>query len=116
MKSFITGFNLNNIKIKFIILYIFNVTDIFFTLILYKTGYFLEANLFMRPIISDELLSIFVKLTIPAFLLIILNFRIQKATNSELKKSNIIILSILLIYIFINISHLLWILYYIFLI
>ncbi|MDS0524642.1 DUF5658 family protein [Clostridium sp. SHJSY1] len=90
------------------------MTDIIFTLFLCRTGYYLEANFFMKPIINNEVMSLLVKLILPAFLLLFLYFRMKSATNSQLKKSNFYVLSILLVYTFINFSHLFWIFYYIY--
>ena len=42
--------DLSSIRRKLIALYIFNVTDIVFTLFLVNTGMFLEANTIMAPL------------------------------------------------------------------
>ena len=47
MISFIEDCNIKNIKTKFILLYILNLTDIIFTLLVLDTGYYIEANILM---------------------------------------------------------------------
>ncbi|WP_275372713.1 DUF5658 family protein [Clostridium tertium] len=97
----------NNIKPKFIMLYILNVTDILFTHLLIGTGLYMEANIFMVRIVSNVWLSIFIKITIPALLLLILYYRISKASLKQLKYSNIALNIIITYYLIINILHVL---------
>lgn len=99
---------LNSVKKKFIILYILNVTDIFFTLYLINTGMYQEANLIMAHIIHDELLSIAVKVGIPLILLLVVYNRMKKASERQLILSNRITMVCLIFYGLINISHILW--------
>jgi hypothetical protein len=44
MIAFIKNYSLDNIKNKLLMLYILNVTDIVFTLLLLSTGFYMEAN------------------------------------------------------------------------
>jgi len=113
MKSFIISFNLHNIKAKFLLLYFLNCTDIIFTIMLLDTGYFMEANPLMQPFIENILLSLGIKLIIPALLLISLYHRIQNATFEQLKKSNKIIIFSLSIYTLVNLSHIFWISFFV---
>lgn len=109
MVTFFKNHDLLNIKIKFQALYILNVMDIIFTVILYSTGMFIEANILLAPIISNSLLSVFIKVFVPGILLLILYYRMQKATDSQLRISNILINIITIIYLLICSSHIMWI-------
>ena len=113
MKSFITNFNLSNIKIKSFILYFLNFTDIIFTIILLDTGYFIEGNPFMQPFIGNTLLSLGIKIIVPALLLILIYYRIQSATFTQLKKSNRLILIGLFMYTLVNLSHIFWLSFFV---
>ena len=113
MKSFITNSNLSNIKIKFFILYFLNFTDIIFTIILLDTGYFIEGNPFMKQFIGNTLLSLGIKIIVPALLLILIYYRIQSATFTQLKKSNRLILIGLSIYTLVNLSHIFWLSFFV---
>lgn len=103
---------LNSIKKKFIALYILNVADIIFTLYLIRTGMFQEANIIMASIISNEVLSIILKLTIPLVLLVIIYSRMKDASIRQLLQSNRIIIGSLIFYGMVNASHILWFVMY----
>ncbi|MGL4107022.1 DUF5658 family protein [Clostridium sp. LP20] len=109
MKPFIKNYTLENIKKKFILLYALNVSDIVLTLILYRTGLFEEANGFMAGIITNEFTALLIKIIIPGILLIALYYRMQDATETQLRKGNIIFNIATCVYLVINISHVVWI-------
>lgn len=54
MFQFIKQSSLSTIKIKLIILYILNISDILLTLILVRTGLIIEANPVMASIIENS--------------------------------------------------------------
>lgn len=108
MKSFIINFNLSNIKLKFLLLFLLNFTDIIFTLILIDTGYFIEVNPIMQQFIGNILLSLGIKIIVPALLLILIYYRMQRATFEQLKKSNRLIVIGLTLYTLVNLSHIFW--------
>ena len=108
MISFIKNYSLNSIKEKLILLYILNVLDIFFTVLLLSTGSFVEANYFMSSIVTSPLRYILIKIVLPAILLIFLFMRIKSATHEQLNKSNCCINIITGVYVFIDTSHVLW--------
>jgi len=91
------------------VIYLLNVTDIIFTLMLLRTGRFVEANGIMREVIGNELLSILIKTLVPLVLFILVYIRMQKATKHQLIISNRIINSCLILYFLINVSHFIWI-------
>lgn len=94
---------------KLITLYILNITDIIFTIILVNTGMFIEANIFMAPLVNNkQLLVIVIKIVIPLIMLLVVYQRMKKATEKQLYQSNIIINAFLIFYGLINISHVVW--------
>jgi hypothetical protein len=110
--NFLLRHNIETLKTKFIGIYLLNVLDIIFTLILLKTGIFVEANSIMRSVIGNEVLSVGIKTLVPLILLFIVFLRMQKATDKQLILSNIIINACLILYILIDIFHCVWCLLY----
>lgn len=109
MIAFIKNYSLEVIKKKFILLYLLNVTDIIFTVLLLQTGYFEEVNVFMVNAVSNPLTGMLLKVVLPAFLLFFIYRRIKKADLSQLKASNIAVNISLTIYTLVNISHIIWV-------
>ena len=108
MIAFIKTYTLENIKHKLLILYFLNVTDILFTLLLLSTGYYMEVNLLMVNAVQSLLASFILKILLPAVLIFYISIRIKKASEAQLKMSNIIINMATGFYVAINISHLIW--------
>lgn len=108
MLAFIKNYSKYYIRNKLLILYLLNVTDIIFTLILVNTGLFNEVNPVMVGIIQNTIIATIIKVILPAILLFYLYKRMKNATNKQLKFSNVAINIILTIYVLINISHLVW--------
>lgn len=106
--TFIKSYNLISIRKKLIILYILNVIDIIFTLSLLQTGLFKEANIFMVNAVENPLISIVIKIILPAGLLYYLYKRIYISDGEQLKATNIGLLISLAIYSLVNISHIIW--------
>ncbi|MBZ9689108.1 DUF5658 family protein [Clostridium estertheticum] len=106
--SFIKAYTYENIKYKLLILYLLNVTDILFTLLLLSTGLFMEANLLMVNAVQSVSASFILKIVLPAVLLLYIYIRMKKASETQLKQSNIILNIITGVYIIINFSHLIW--------
>jgi hypothetical protein len=100
--------DLKTIRLKLIAIYILNVLDIIFTLLLVKTGLFIEGNYLMGQIINNGALTLIVKVIIVGALVAILYKRIEKATIKQLAISNIILNSCLGLYLLINLSHIVW--------
>ncbi|OOM76614.1 hypothetical protein CLOBL_34180 [Clostridium sp. BL-8] len=109
MIFFIKSHALTNLRNKLLILYILNVTDIIFTFFLLNTGFYMEANALMSNTVKSYIASFFLKILLPAILFIILFFRMKKATDKQLMLSNIFITGAVILYILINISHIVWI-------
>lgn len=97
-----------DIRNKMILIYILNVTDIIFTLILCSTGYFMEANPLVAVFTSNSVAALLAKCLIPAVLLIYLFIRMKSATEQQLKKANIVMVGLLVFYVLINVSHITW--------
>lgn len=108
MFNFLKNYNLPMIKQKLLIIYLLNVSDIFFTLILVNSGYFYEGNTLMALILNTPILAVICKLLIPAILIILIYNRMKKATLNQLMYSNKIIIACILFYSFINLLHLIW--------
>ncbi len=109
MISFLKCCSLGDIKNKMVIIFILNVTDIVFTLILCGTGLFVEANPVAAMFVGNRAAALLVKSLLPAVLLSFLYFRMQKATAEQLKKANVLIVAALMAYVVINVSHVSWI-------
>lgn len=109
MTKLLKRYDLAAVKSKFIIIYILNVADIFFTLYLLNSQMFIEANTLMRPIVKNFGQSILLKVIIPLILLYVLFIRMKAATISQLLISNKIINVLMFLYIGINIFHILWV-------
>ena len=108
--EFIRCYNDVNLKKKLLLIYILNVNDIIFTFMLLDTGFFIEANIIMRNIISYPILGIFVKVILVFVLIFFLSCKIKYANIRQIIMANKIFCSIIIIYFLINISHLIWIL------
>lgn len=101
--------DLSSIRRKLITMYILNITDIIFTILLVNTGMFLEVNAVIATLVNNrQLLSIIVKVVIPFVLLFGVYKRMKGATEKQLYQSNIIINWCLIFYGLINISHVIW--------
>jgi hypothetical protein len=108
MIDYAKNYSLENIKNKLVVVYILNVTDIIFTLLLLSTGFYMEANIFMVKAVESIPSSFLLKVVLPAIMFTFIYFRIRNATEQQLKKSNILINGVLIIYALINVSHLVW--------
>lgn len=109
MISFLKCYSLGDIRNKMVLIFVLNVTDIIFTLILCSTGLFTEANPVAAMFVGNKYAALLVKSLIPAALLAYLYFRMQKATDEQLKKANVLIVAVLMAYVVINVSHITWV-------
>lgn len=110
MRAFIHCYEVNIIKSKLIVLYILNILDISFTLLLLRTGLYKEINIFMIQVFHSTKGSFLLKIVVPAIILFYLYIRIKKASKTQLKISNTIINITVFFYLVINILHILWVL------
>ncbi len=102
------SYEFSTLKLKLILIYLLNFLDLAFTLLLLQTGYMMEANPIMASVLHDPLLTISLKLLLPACLFFYMVIRLQCATLSRLKLSNYFIMGLMLFYSFINLLHLIW--------
>lgn len=109
MIAFIKSNSLHTLKKKFIILYLLNVSDIIFTVLLLRTGYFTEVNIFMVKAVQSPIASILIKIIFPAILLYYLYRRSLDADISQRIASNIAVNISLVLYSLVNLSHLVWV-------
>ncbi|MBP1756417.1 MAG: hypothetical protein H6Q59_2815 [Firmicutes bacterium] len=108
MLLFIKNYDLLLLKKKYILLYVLNLTDILFTLLLLQTGYFTEMNLFMVSAVDHPLICILLKVIFPAFLLGYVYHTSKTGDDEQLRISNIAVNISLSIYTLVNLSHLVW--------
>lgn len=108
MKVKLTDHGLQSIKNKLIVIYFLNVTDIIFTYILLNTGLFLEVNAIMNRVIDNKALSFCIKVILPAVVIYIVLRRMERATNTQLKLANNLVNLCMILYILINISHIVY--------
>ncbi|HHT88746.1 MAG TPA: hypothetical protein GX002_07035 [Clostridiales bacterium] len=109
MIAFIKTHNLINIRKKFIILYLLNVSDLIFTLALLQTGFFREMNIFMVNAVQSPLVSVLLKIIFPAGLLYYLYKKISLSNSDQLRAVNIGLLISLTLYSLVNLTHLVWV-------
>lgn len=108
MLLFIKDYQLTILKKKYILLYILNLIDIVFTILLLRTGYFREVNLFMSKAVNQPMICVFLKVILPALLLGYVYQLSKTGEEDALKVSNIAVNISLSIYILVNLSHLVW--------
>lgn len=88
--DFIKNYSLHNIRNKLLALYMLNVTDIIFTILLLNTGFYMEANSLVSKLLQSPLLSLISKIVLPAVLFMFIYDRMRKATDRQLKQSNLL--------------------------
>lgn len=93
------------IRLKLLVLYLLNVTDAILTYFLLKTGYFYEANFFLKNIAAHTPEFLSIKILVPGFLCILLSVRLRHATEKQIYLGNIPINIVMMIYILTNIFH-----------
>ncbi len=108
MISFLKCSSIEGLRNKMIFVFVLNLTDIVFTLILCGTGAFIEANPVAAIFTGSAAAALAAKSLIPAALLTYLYFRLKGASEGQRKKANISIAALLVVYSLINISHLTW--------
>lgn len=89
-------------------LYVLNLIDIVFTVLLLRTGYFREVNLFMIKAVNQPMICVFLKVILPAILLGYVYQLTKSEDEDALKVSNIAVNISLSIYMLVNLSHLVW--------
>ena len=109
MIAFIKNYSLITLKKKFILLYLLNVTDIIFTLLLLQTGYFKEVNFFMINAVQYPFISLLLKILLPAFILYYMYRKIRTTDASQLRVTNIALNLSLTIYALVNMTHIIWV-------
>lgn len=114
MIKYIINNSYSSVKSKLKVLYMLNITDIIFTIILLRTGLFKEINNIMICIVNSLTLSILVKVCLVGILIYYLIKRMMKATYKQLKISNIIVIGAIFIFLIINISHIIYSILYLF--
>ncbi|MDU6807573.1 MAG: DUF5658 family protein [Clostridium sp.] len=94
------------------LLFLLNATDIIFTLILLSTGLFIEVNIIMVNIVESLMVALGLKFGLIGGLIGLEYKRIEQDTERQLFGANIAIGVVLVVYVIINIMHVLWCLLY----
>ena len=108
MLCYLFAYDHKAIRGKLIALYDLNVSDALLTYWLIGTGCFSEANFLLKGVVLNFGEMFLVKIVFPAVLIAWLYFRIHSATEKQLRLGGIAINSVLLLYAFVNILHLVW--------
>ena len=108
MFNFIRRDQLSNLKIKLLLLYLLNISDISLTIILVNTGLIIEANPLMANIITNSMATFFIKILSPAVLFVYLYIRLKTATVKMIKLTNYCLIGLIGFYLIINVLHLVW--------
>lgn len=105
MNTFIKNYSYESIVKKFKILYLLNVADIIFTLVLLQTNLFEERNKVMVTIVNNPIKAIFVKVILVFILIRFILYRMKDATLKQL--SNYILIGITILYFLVLLTHIL---------
>jgi hypothetical protein len=108
MIAFVKNRSLIMQKKKLVLLYLLNLSDILFTVILLQTGYFKEVNILMVKAVTNPVAAVLLKILLPALLLGYLYRQLQEGDEEQLRVSNIAVNISLTIYVLVNLSHLVW--------
>lgn len=109
----IKNYNYESVKKKFILLYVLNIVDIIFTILLLETGMFKEINSIMVNIVEKPILSLILKVVLVGVLIFVVCKRMINATENQLIIGNIIINLALFMYIIINAMHIFYCVLYV---
>ncbi|WP_366516767.1 DUF5658 family protein [uncultured Clostridium sp.] len=96
------------------LLYFLNISDYFFTIFLVGTGFFIEANALMVGFVEKPMKGFILKIIFIGLLILLVSKIFKKATSKELKNINYILCFSLFIYIGINMLHIGYLAYYIY--
>lgn len=113
MFYFFKNASIPSLKLKMTYIYILNTLDIIFTFALLRTGLFEEANKLMVNIVEDALLSIIIKLILPAILMIYILLNLDQLSDTYLPICNISINIVFIVYFIIACMHICYLLYFI---
>ena len=108
MINFIKQYQLPNLRLKLILLYLLNISDIILTLLLLETGIIMEANPIMSEVMESNLFTFIIKGVLPAILFIYLYVTLKTASIEMIRLTNYCLLSLLGFYLSINCLHLIW--------
>ena len=108
MIRFLKNASVPVLKSKLTFIYILNALDIIFTFGLLKTGLFTEMNILMINVVDSALLSIFIKLIIPAMLMIYILCKLEEFPEERLPLCNIAVNFVLVVYSFLTLLHIVY--------
>lgn len=93
---------------KLVVLYVLNITDYLFTLVLVSSGLFIEANPILKMNI-DGIGGFVLKCIVPLVLLSYLHIRFLTSKPKYKRIIKILLNAILIYYIAVNVMHIFWI-------
>lgn len=93
------------ILLKFSIIIFLNFTDMILTYIGVTTGYCIEVNKLMLPIIDNLVTFPLVKVLLPVCLLTFIYFRMLDATFEQIKKSYKLLNALIVYYVVVNVIN-----------
>ncbi len=96
---------LSRLQFKLYSVYILNVLDWIFTLLLLKTGMFYEANPIARTFIGSFFLSFVIKCIIPLLLIILVCRCLYIFEFQEMKTADMVICFALTVYLAVTVDH-----------
>jgi len=108
MVTFLRAYDFKTIRRKLVALYFLNVSDALLTYLLVGTGRFREINFLLERAAGDMGALFLIKILLPAALIAWLYMRIELATERQLRPSNAAVNSVFLLYVFVNLLHLVW--------
>lgn len=106
MISYVKNSSARCLKQKLTFIYFLNTIDIIFTYALLKTGLFQEVNVLMVNIVNDALLSILIKLILPAVLMIYIVTKLDELPFIHLPLCNFFVMIVFTLYSSIALMHL----------
>lgn len=86
-------------------LYILNVIDWICTIVLLKTGMFIEANPIANLFIGNYVWGFVIKCAVPLLITVFITAQLYVLPQKYLKITNIVVIIGIVIYVFINMSH-----------
>ena len=97
-------------RLRLPVLFILNILDMAFTLVLLETGLFIEANPMVAWMLKNDARLFAFKALLPALLLVYLGLRMRKASERQAALAVRMLDILLVFYLLINALHLVWML------
>lgn len=100
---------MKNIIFKIGVIVGLNFTDIVATVLLLKTGMFKEGNYLLQTFVNKcPVLCVVFKTLLPLILLMYVYYRLKDASEKEIKRTNTALSILVVFYLFVNATHIMW--------